>query len=270
VGGADFYRAKRWKEHNNRTWAVLRPDDNKLVNNFVNASIRKKVIRRFTYLAGVAVMGFFLSFFYKGTLEKGALSGIKSVLKIGANEDLKTALASELHTRLKDDFERANIIGAVKTKNSLLEIEDLPTESDYKEDPAEWMKISRELLDSECSSSLTEMVGDDKYLVEVFVTDKYGYNVCMSARTSDYIQSDEAWWKGVDASKEPNAGEIEWDESANTAGIAIYLPVNNEDGALIGVAKAVFDFRVIEEDLCDEENTKKICRFVKNEQGSAD
>lgn len=262
LGGADYYRAKHWKEHSNRTWAVLRPEDNKLVNNFVTSSIRKKRIRRITYLAGILVMGFSMSFLYKGALEQGAVDGIKSVLKISTNTEYKTILAKVLHEKLRVDFENASITDAVKIKNSELEIEHLPTESDFDEDPQEWVIRSKVLLDSECSSNLKKMVGEDEYLVEVFVTDKYGYNVCMSARTSDFIQSDEAWWDGVYDSKKSNIGEIEWDASAETAGIAIYSPVNDEAGELIGVAKAVFDLRFIGEVFCDSkegEEHKSIC-----------
>lgn len=73
-------------------------------------------------------------------------------------------------------------------------------------------------------------------LAEVFVTDKNGFNVGYSNPTSDFVQSDERWWK---MAKENGQfiEEPEFDESANQSVIAISKQVQDDNGNFIGVLK---------------------------------
>ncbi|NEP08802.1 MAG: HAMP domain-containing protein [Symploca sp. SIO2C1] len=76
-------------------------------------------------------------------------------------------------------------------------------------------------------------------LAEIFVTEKNGFVIASSGITSDFVQSDEDWWKN--AKRDTFwIGEPEFDESANTFAVdfsqAILAP---NSGEFLGVIKAV-------------------------------
>ncbi len=75
---------------------------------------------------------------------------------------------------------------------------------------------------------------------EVFVTNRYGANVALSGRTTDYRQDDESWWQqawrdGL------YVGEVVYDNSSGAYCVDICTRVDDSDGAPIGVIKAVLD-----------------------------
>ena len=63
--------------------------------------------------------------------------------------------------------------------------------------------------------------------VEVFVTDKFGALIATNNRTSDYYQADEAWWQEAYNEGEGgiHIGEPEFDESSDTLGINMAVPI---------------------------------------------
>jgi len=78
--------------------------------------------------------------------------------------------------------------------------------------------------------------------LEIFVTDVYGINVAQTNRTSDYYQADEVWWQEAFRGGRGVAyyGEIEFDESAASDAISLYVPVRDpRTGEAIGIIKAV-------------------------------
>jgi hypothetical protein len=52
-----------------------------------------------------------------------------------------------------------------------------------------------ELLSNDCAQRLTAIAASESAFTELFVMDDQGANVCMSARTSDFWQGDEAKWE---------------------------------------------------------------------------
>jgi methyl-accepting chemotaxis protein len=75
-------------------------------------------------------------------------------------------------------------------------------------------------------------------LVEIFFTERHGLNVASTNITSDFVQSDEAWWTTAWETG-TFVGTPEFDESAGV--VAIELAARVEDpvsGAAVGVAKA--------------------------------
>jgi signal transduction histidine kinase/CheY-like chemotaxis protein/HPt (histidine-containing phosphotransfer) domain-containing protein len=73
---------------------------------------------------------------------------------------------------------------------------------------------------------------------EVFLTNRYGANVAQTNRTTDYRQNDEQWWQhavrdGVWIS------DVNYDESAQANAIEICIRIDDPDGELLGVMKAV-------------------------------
>src|SRR3990167_1626361 len=86
--------------------------------------------------------------------------------------------------------------------------------------------------------------------VEIFLTDSKGLNAGQTNRTSDFYQADEDWWVDVysQGSGKSYYGEIEYDESAGSQSVSIYVPV--KDGkVVVGVIKAVLDILTIVKEL---------------------
>jgi GAF domain-containing protein len=86
---------------------------------------------------------------------------------------------------------------------------------------------------------------------EVFVTDRYGANVAATNRTSDYYQADEEWWQ-VAYNKGEGAvfiGQPEFDESSQTLGLQMAVPVFSEGGEVVGVLRTTIDLAILAESL---------------------
>jgi hypothetical protein len=103
------------------------------------------------------------------------------------------------------------------------------------------------ILDNSASKFLGDIVNNDRIYREVIVTDREGRLVAASGPTTDYIQSDEAWWKEAfndGARGRVAVGDVTWDESAKSHAIEIAVPVTERPGErLVGVLKVVADVR---------------------------
>jgi hypothetical protein len=87
---------------------------------------------------------------------------------------------------------------------------------------------------------------------EIFVTDTHGLNVGQTNKTTDYYQADEEWWIRAYNSGEGKSyhGLVEFDESAQTEAISLYVPIRDPDMAsVIGVAKVVLSITAIKAEL---------------------
>ncbi len=75
-------------------------------------------------------------------------------------------------------------------------------------------------------------------VVEIFLTERNGFNVAFNNPTSDFVQSDEDWWQT--AQKEGRAiDEHQFDESANADVIALSQAVKDpQTGEFLGIIKA--------------------------------
>jgi methyl-accepting chemotaxis protein len=86
-------------------------------------------------------------------------------------------------------------------------------------------------------------------IAEIIVTDANGLNAVTTGRTSDFVQSDEEWWRrsmrdGVVAS------EASYDSSARVVSISMVGVVREgTDGSPLGVLKVVFGLRGIDQEL---------------------
>jgi len=76
---------------------------------------------------------------------------------------------------------------------------------------------------------------------EFFVTDKYGNTVAASGQTSDFVQSDEDWWRQA-FKKGRYIGGVEFDESAGTYSVRMAVAVKDFDGTPIGVLSGAYNF----------------------------
>ncbi|MBT8339478.1 MAG: HAMP domain-containing protein [Desulfatitalea sp.] len=76
------------------------------------------------------------------------------------------------------------------------------------------------------------------YYSEVFITNRFGANVCQTNATTDYFQADEKWWLAAVADR-IYIGEVALDESSGVYGITIAVRIDGPRKAFMGVAKAV-------------------------------
>ena len=90
---------------------------------------------------------------------------------------------------------------------------------------------------------------------EVFFTDKHGYNVAYTNKTSDFVQAGEAWWD-IAWEKGLYISEVVFDRSANIAGMNLAMRIDDDQGRPVGVLKAVLDIGGIITQL--EETTHKL------------
>lgn len=121
----------------------------------------------------------------------------------------------------------------------------------------EWKKsegdsdFSKKFLANETAILLKKFQEDNPGFPEVFVTNSLGLNVGQTNKTSDYLQSDEQWWTGAYAEGLGNSyhGDIEYDESAQSRSVALYVPVYNGEKQVVGIIKAVLDIAAIQQEL---------------------
>jgi hypothetical protein len=102
------------------------------------------------------------------------------------------------------------------------------------------------ILDTTASRFFAQITRQDPIYRELLLTDRAGRLVAASNLTSDYLQSDEGWWKRVMA--DPTRGEatvsdVRWDDSARTYAMEIAVPVPGSDERPVGVLKVLGDVR---------------------------
>ena len=93
-------------------------------------------------------------------------------------------------------------------------------------------------LDNKINFYLNEY--DSNIFAEIFVTNYHGVNVAQTGMTSDYLQSDETWWK-VAQKNNIHMSSLNFDESSNVYSFDISQKITDESGNFIGVMKAVLN-----------------------------
>jgi len=79
---------------------------------------------------------------------------------------------------------------------------------------------------------------------EIFVTNRYGANIGLTQKTSDYYQADEEWWVKTKENGD-YFGDVEYDNSSNIYSTTIGIRIDDSEGKFIGVLKAVWNIREI-------------------------
>ena len=84
-------------------------------------------------------------------------------------------------------------------------------------------------------------------LAEVLVTEIEGFNAITTERTSDFVQSDEAWWQEA-MRRGMSRAEAAYDESARRVSISVATAVRESDSAAaVGVLKVVYGLAALQE-----------------------
>ena len=124
------------------------------------------------------------------------------------------------------------IINAVKAANgkrkSLSSIQELDAKWKTTAGTASYMQ---ELMDNACGKFLRELQNSESYIAEAFAMDNQGANVCMTDKTSDYWQGDEAKFKNSWNGGKGNVfvDDVEFDDSAQTYVTQVSVPVVDGD-----------------------------------------
>jgi methyl-accepting chemotaxis protein len=86
-------------------------------------------------------------------------------------------------------------------------------------------------------------------IAEIILTDASGLNAVTTSRTSDFVQSDEEWWRH--AMRDGSAAvEASYDSSARVVSISIMGVVREgADASALGVLKVVFGLRGVDQEL---------------------
>ena len=204
------------------------------------------------------------------------------VKEIGENTALlATEILDEIdrgiYTRLEELsllIQNPLIIKTIMASNE--RFESMPDPDKYiKEQDEEWIKTYKSddnptlerLLEKPISKELKDIVEfyEKEYgynvFAEIFITNKFGANTAQTGKTTDYNQSDEAWWIKA---KENGffIGDVQYDESAEVYSIDMAVAIKDDNGNFMGVAKAVLNVREVFNTLTEfgkiQEKTKNI------------
>src|SRR4030042_4057633 len=110
--------------------------------------------------------------------------------------------------------------------------------------------LMQKIINNELSNELKERGNyfKDKYGYDVFsefiVTNKYGANVALTGKATDYGQDDEEWWQTA-KNERFYISDIGYDKSADVYSINFGIRIEDDDGYFIGVMKAVLDIQEV-------------------------
>ena len=102
------------------------------------------------------------------------------------------------------------------------------------------MASTRTLAVSETATRFLQRQLAPLSIAEMFITDANGFNVATTEMTSDFVQSDEAWWRDA-VRKGLTTAEAEYDESAGQTVVTMAASIQEgERDRALGVIKIAF------------------------------
>ena len=135
------------------------------------------------------------------------------------------------------------VVDAVRTRNakktSLVDIRHLDERWQATPGIAPFMAS---LMDSSCGPRLRSAQAEEDYYSEIFVVDNQGANVCMTDKTSDYWQGDEAKFSKsfTGGGGQVFVDEVKFDDSTQAYVVQASVPIV-DGGAAIGVLVVSID-----------------------------
>jgi hypothetical protein len=93
----------------------------------------------------------------------------------------------------------------------------------------------KSLMENKCAQKIKSIKASAPYYAEIFVMDNKGANVCMTDKTSDYWQGDEAKWTKSynNGAGGMDIGDVKFDDSTQAYLVQISFPVK-DGGKVIG------------------------------------
>lgn len=141
-----------------------------------------------------------------------------------------TAKASEdfekLMPTLLEWSKHPDILNAIREANSVFKTQQQINAIDKEwQDYAGISPLMLSMLDSQAAQTLLSFERSAPYFQEIFITDKYGANVAMTSKTSDYWQGDELKFTRCIKNEAVYIGSREYDMSAAKDLIQISIPI---------------------------------------------
>lgn len=189
----------------------------------------------------------------KGSVEKSDKQN-KGTFKVVLSDDVEQIL--ERREQLVEGlFLKSKIIEAVRAANEKhqnISLNEISILDQRWRETGEVDGLVKEVLTNPCAQRLIEFQENYEGFSEIFIADQKGLNVCQTNKTTDYYQADEEWWvRGFNDGKGyAYHGQIEYDESALSEAISLYVPVMDpQTHRAVGVGKAVVDITSIKREL---------------------
>ncbi len=173
---------------------------------------------------------------------------VMSVAVVFAGEKAPQKVVDFAHSTLVKLGSDPVIIEAVKAENAkaktLASIQKLDKEWKATAGIADYMKA---IMESKCGKHIQAIQQKEIYYSEIFVMDNQGANVCMSDKTSDYWQGDEAKFtksfnEGAGA---VHIGKVKFDDSTQAYLSQVSVPVK-DGGKVIGAITIGIDIDQVE------------------------
>ena len=230
-------------------------------------NIKQKLVIAFTAIASLVIaVGYFSTYASEKALQK-SIGDNSLVLAVETMDKVDRELAhiiEEFQHYCKDPVLQQTI------SESNREFEQLKNPGEYMDSiDARWTSkdmdrdwpFLKNLLENKLSYNLKEKMTfhklnkGHKVFGEIFVTNKFGANIALTGKTSDYRQDDELWWQ-----KTKKEGlyikDIGFDESSGMNSTDIALRIDGTQGNFAGVLKIITNI----------EETIEIIKKTKNSQ----
>jgi len=163
------------------------------------------------------------------------------ILTVNAESNRLTSFASVLST-IAPDLKASNEAAKQATAETMA-AQDFTLDKRWLSLPVDSPEISA-ILNNDTSVTLIELLETCPLAEEIILADDHGRLVAATQKTSDFIQSDESWWRQGMALKHNEVwyNRIEFDDSAGVFSLDVVLPVyQDKTHAPAGVLKAVFN-----------------------------
>lgn len=143
----------------------------------------------------------------------------------------------------------AVIVQAVKAENAKGKtLEQIKATDKTWQETAGVADYMQALMDSECGKYLRKLQRSAPYFAEIFAMDHQGANVCMTDKTSDYWQGDEAKFKesykgGTGA---VHISNVKFDDSTQAYLVQVSVPVKDGNTVIGALTNGVDVDRVLD------------------------
>jgi signal transduction histidine kinase len=103
--------------------------------------------------------------------------------------------------------------------------------------------LIRGYMDNNVSSRLKAVMAQDRKVVDIFVTDRFGGLIGATSKASDFCQSGKDWWKDAynSGSGAIVAGNLAFEEKGNIWCVPIAAPVRDRSGEVAGIYRSLLD-----------------------------
>ena len=194
-------------------------------------------------------------------LEKIKVKDVEKIIEQDVQNQSQQELTQEAFSKLQDALvltKHPDIQQTLKDSNNEFgELADPYALVDERDD--EWVSSDDQLtpfmgtlLGNKASELLREIMNEDKaqtkdYVYEeIILTNVYGANVALTAKTTDYKQWDEQWWQ---LAKDTGVNfETGYDESAGVESLDMSVRISDDDGRFMGVMKFVINAEKVTEE----------------------